>query len=349
MRSGDEHSARLAVSIGCPSGIGPEISVVATTVVARDGVRSILVGDASVLEQAARLRGIDWSKVPVLRTRSDVDRCAAPFCVLAPLADLAEEERKPGKPCPAGGRAQLRWIDEATDLVTSGVAHAVVTGPVAKDVIARSGAPGAELFRGHTEHIARRVGAQRPIMVFVADDMAVALATTHLPLSRVAAAITRDKVVAATLACVETACALRKRNARVVVAALNPHAGEHGLLGHEDDEVIAPAVRAARAELVARGMDAVLAGPLPAEAAFRFAFDGGYDGVVAMYHDQATIPMKVRYFGRTVNYTAGLPIVRTSVDHGTAYDIAGTGQADVSSMIEAMRLGARLALSRQRD
>lgn len=343
----DPHNqaVRLAVSIGCPSGVGPEICVAACSAVAREGIRSILVGDPGALAAAAQLLHVPWSHVPVLRSRTDAAACHEPLCVLAPIADLAPSERIPGRPCPAGGRAQLAWVDEATDLVLRGIARAVVTGPVSKEAIARSGAPGAESFRGHTEHIAKRAGARVPIMIFVAEDMSVALVTTHLPLSAVAQAITPDKVVEATVRCAETAFRLGKRPARVVVAALNPHAGEHGLIGHEDDDVIRPALDTARSRIASMGIDSVIDGPTPAEAAFRIAFDGGYDGVVAMYHDQGTIPMKVRYFGRAVNVTAGLPLVRTSVDHGTAYDIAGTAKADASSMVEALRLGARLAAS----
>jgi 4-hydroxythreonine-4-phosphate dehydrogenase len=334
---------RLAVSIGCPSGVGPEISVAASRIVAQQGLRALLVGDPGVLSRAAALVGASWSEVPVVHDHASLSACDAPICVFSPIPSLALSNCEPGRPCPAGGRAQLAWVDAATDLVVEKLADAIVTGPVSKEVIARSGAPGAESFRGHTEHIARRVGAPAPIMIFVADDMAVALVTTHLQLSRVSEAITQDKVIEATVRCAETVRGLGKRPARVVVAALNPHAGEHGLLGHEDDEVIAPAVASARDRLADLGIEAVLEGPCPAEAAFRIAFDGGHDGVVAMYHDQGTIPMKVRYFGRAVNVTAGLPIVRTSVDHGTAYDIAGKGKADASSMVEAMRLAARLA------
>lgn len=337
----------LAVSVGCPSGVGPEISFSAAAVLVREGVRVVLVGDAAALHATAEKLSTPWTDVPVVRDRAALLRNTAPLCVFAPLPDLALAERTAGKPCPQGGRAQLAWVDEATDLVVAHLADAMVTGPVAKDVIARSGAPGAEAFRGHTEHIARRVGASSPIMVFVADDMAVALVTTHLPLSQVSQAITQDKVVTATMRCAEVCCGLRRGPARVVVAALNPHAGEHGLLGHEDDEVIAPAVVKAREAAAAAGIHVVIDGPTPAEAAFRIAFDGGYDGVVAMYHDQGTIPMKVRYFGKAVNVTAGLPIIRTSVDHGTAYDIAGKGTADASSMVEAMRLAVRLAASRR--
>ena len=333
----------IAVSVGCPCGIGPEISILAARDLAALGMRLILVGDHQVLQRAAALHRVSIDDFPCIAQPAAIGACSAPICIHCPTAPLDNNDCRPGFPSQAGGRAQLAWVDAATDLVVAGVASAIVTGPVSKDAIARSGAPGAASFRGHTEHIAARVGATGPVMIFVAEDMAVALVTTHLPLARVAEAISVEGVVRSTLRCAEIVARLGKKPARIVVAALNPHAGEHRLLGTEDDDIIAPAVEQARAALKAQGMDARIDGPTPAEAAFRIAFDGGYDGVVAMYHDQGTIPRKVRYFGKAVNVTAGLPIVRTSVDHGTAYDIAGTGKAEASSMVEAMKLAGRLA------
>jgi len=256
---------------------------------------------------------------------------------------LAPEDRTPGKPTPAGGRAQLGWIDRATDMVRSGEAAAMVTGPVSKEIIASCGANDAEGFAGHTEHVARRVGTGTPVMTFVAHGFVAALVTTHLPVREVAEALTVPGVRHATVTCASLLSRLGKRPARVVVSALNPHAGEGGMLGREEGAIIAPAVAQAREVLAEEGIDARLDGPVPAEAAFRVAFDGAYDGAVAMYHDQGTIPMKLRFFGQAVNVTAGLPIIRTSVDHGTAYDIAGTGKADAGSMLQAIRLADRLA------
>ena len=186
-------------------------------------------------------------------------------------------------------------------------------------------------------------GGAVPVMVFVAEELSVALVTTHLPLSQVPRALTREGVAKAAREVAKMVWLLGRPTARVVVAALNPHAGEGGMFGGEELEVIEPGVRLASEQLKAMGVPARVDGPTGAETAFRKAFDGAYDAVVAMYHDQGTIPMKVRCFGRAVNVTAGLPIVRTSVDHGTAYDIAGTGTADAEAMLEAIQLGAKLA------
>lgn len=247
-----------------------------------------------------------------------------------------------GRPTAQAGAAQLSWIDAATDLTTSRICDAIVTGPVSKEAIARSGAPGADGFVGHTEHIARRVGTTEPVMVFVAPEMAVALVTTHLALRDVPDAITQEAVHQATTQCARILSRLGCRPARIAIAALNPHAGEGGLFGHEEATVIAPAIEHARQSLAHDGVAAELTGPVGAETAFRLAMDKKFDAVVAMYHDQGTIPMKLAAFGRAVNVTAGMPIIRTSVDHGTGYDIAGKGQADPSSMLQAMRLAARL-------
>jgi 4-hydroxythreonine-4-phosphate dehydrogenase len=182
-------------------------------------------------------------------------------------------------------------------------------------------------------------------MTFVASAITVALVTTHLRRADVPRALTRDGVRHAIVQCASLLHRLGKRPPRVVVAALNPHAGEAGMFGDEERDVIEPAVRLARDELGRMGVQAIVTNPTGAETAFRVAFAGGFDGVVAMYHDQSTIPMKLMCFGEAVNVTAGLRIVRTSVDHGTAYDIAGTGRADPASMLVAIELADRLARS----
>ncbi len=331
----------VAISIGCPSGVGPEVAVAAAAHV--EGARLVLVGDVDVIRRAARLRRVAIGRLVAVDGKRAVAALGpgriGVWVASTPVRALPEY----GAPTADAGAAQLAWVDEATDLVEAGVARALVTGPVSKHAIATSGVAEAKAFRGHTEHLAARLGAREVVMAFRSDRLTTALVTTHLPLARVPEAITAAAVATATYWLATLVRRLGCRKPKLVVAALNPHAGEHRLLGTEDDDIIAPAVEQARAALKAQGMDARIDGPTPAEAAFRIAFDGGYDGVVAMYHDQGTIPMKVRYFGKAVNVTAGLPIVRTSVDHGTAYDIAGTGKAEASSMVEAMKLAGRLA------
>jgi 4-hydroxythreonine-4-phosphate dehydrogenase len=223
----------------------------------------------------------------------------------------------------------------------------LVTGPVSKHAIATSGAAGAEHFRGHTEHLAELLGADEVVMAFWSRELVTALVTTHVRLAAVPGAITPRAVATSTFWLASLMRALRTRRPRIAVAALNPHAGEHGLLGDEEQRCIAPGVEAARGRLARDGLDAEVTGPLGAETAIRLAARGVYDGVVCMYHDQATIPSKLLGFGEAVNVTLGLPLVRTSVDHGTAYDLAGTGRADARGMREAIALAVRLCRAKK--
>lgn len=339
---------RLAVSIGCPCGVGPEVSLAGALALARldPRVRVLLVGDLGALRAAARVIGVDPARLT--RVTSPGDAWDASFVpVLAPARALAAVDRRPGKPGKAAGAAQLAWIDAATDLVASGAADALVTGPVSKDAIARSGAPGSRGFLGHTEHLAKRLGAPEVTMAFHTDALTTALVTTHLPLSAVPRAIRPAPVARAAFWTAWLVDRLQRRRARgkVAVAALNPHAGENGLLGEEESRVIDPGIELARRRIARAKLAVDLVGPVPAESAFRIGANGGFAAVVAMYHDQATIPMKLLGFGEAVNVSLGLPIVRTSVDHGTAYDRAGKGTADARGMIEAMKLAARLVRS----
>ena len=359
---------RLAVSIGCPCGIGPEVSLAGALAMRKKDAdaRILLVGDLGALRAAARALQVDpgrlvrvrdpeqaWPRVPGapgMKSRSAVP-------VLEPGPPLKAAERRPGHPGRAAGAAQLAWIDAAADLVAQGRADALVTGPVSKDAIARSGAKGSRGFLGHTEHLAARLAAPEVTMAFHtsyprkrggADSLTTSLVTTHLPLEAVARAIKPPAVARAaywTAWLVDRLHDARKKRAgrpRIAIAALNPHAGERGLLGFEEERAIAPGIALARRRIFEAGIAVDLVGPVPAESAFRIASEGGYDAVVAMYHDQATIPMKLLGFGEAVNVSLGLPIVRTSVDHGTAYDRAGKGTADPRGMLEALLLAARL-------
>src|SRR5262249_27158979 len=182
---------------------------------------------------------------------------------------------------------ELSWINEATDLVQRGAASALVTGPVSKLMIATSGAPASAEFRGHTEHLAARLGAKEVVMAFRSSDLTTALVTTHLPLARVPEAVTPEAVATTVFWLARLLREVSARRPRISVAALNPHAGEGGLLGAEESTRIAPGITLARARLEAEGAEAEIAGPVGAETAFRLAARGSYDGVVAMYHDQA--------------------------------------------------------------
>jgi 4-hydroxythreonine-4-phosphate dehydrogenase len=297
----------LAVSAGCPSGIGPEVTVRALALVAprHPRVRFAVFGDRGALDDAARAAGLDLDAFPNVRVEA--------------VSSLAPFERAPGAPGVAAGVAQLAAIDAAVDRVLAGALHGIVTAPVSKRVIADAGRP----FVGHTEHLAARAGVGRVVMLFAGPRLRTSLVTTHHAIAAVPARITREAVR-------ET-------------AGLNPHAGEGGMLGREELDVIGPAIEEARALLPG----CALSGPVPAEAVFRHARDGRYDAVVAMYHDQATIASKLLDFGDAVNVTLGLPFVRTSVDHGTAYDIAGRNAADPRGMESALELGVSMARARR--
>lgn len=320
--------APLAVSLGCPAGIGPEVAVRALR-----GFRGpvVLVGDRELAEGLAARFEVSPRRVEIVQ----------------PGPRLRVADKTPGRPTREGGAAQLSWIDAALALVRSGQASALVTGPVSKEAIATSGAPRSSAFRGHTEHLAEALRAREVVMAFWSRRLTTALVTTHLPLAAVPACITADAVASATFHLAALLAQLGHASPRVAIAGLNPHAGEGGLLGREEGRRIAPGIARARARLHRAGLSADLVGPLGAETAFRVGARGGFDGVVAQYHDQATIPMKLLGFGDAVNVTLGLPIVRTSVDHGTGYDVAGKGVADPRGMRLALDLAERLVRAKK--
>jgi 4-hydroxythreonine-4-phosphate dehydrogenase len=344
----------IVISVGCPAGIGPEISVQAALKSKRS---CLLVGDALGLESAAAAVGAEVVLIedPALPGSDDGGhgRTGGVVFVHAPKLPKPLQSR-PGKPSSEDGAAQLVWVNVACDLVASGVAGALVTGPVSKSAVV-AGAPlfasrsqeqkDARAFRGHTEHLRDRLGAESVVMAFFAEELVCALVTTHLPLARVPRAITKEAVETA---CLELGklCQRLKRKGPIAVCGLNPHAGESGLLGHEES-IIAEGMRAA----MRMNKDMTWRGPIGAESAFRLAYapqgssKATFAGVVAMYHDQATIPMKLVGFGEAVNVSLGLPIIRTSVDHGTAYDLAGKGKADARGMHAAVELALRLQAS----
>lgn len=248
-------------------------------------------------------------------------------------ADEAEARRFPaGRLSADAGRAAYDAIVSAVRDAMAGRVVAVATAPINKAAFALAGLP----WRGHTELLQHLTGARRVAMLFHSDALRVALATVHVPLAEVPAALTVDRVRDTIELTAEWLPRFGAASARIALAGLNPHAGEQGVIGHEEQEVLEPAVAACRA----RGLD--VTGPLPADTVFVRAARHEFDAVVACYHDQGLIPVKLLAFGRAVNVTLGLPIIRTSVDHGTAFDIAGTGRADPSSMIEAVLLAARL-------
>jgi len=308
-------TAPIAITTGEPAGIGPEISVAAA---AASALPVVLLGDRQLLQRASLSAGVGWPLPPSV----GIEHFAAEAQVVAGRLDARN------------ARYVLRTLDAAIDGCRSGRYRAIATAPVHKGVINDAGVA----FTGHTEYLAQRTAAQHVVMLLVGGGMRVALATTHLPLAEVARAITGARL-AATLDVLQHD--LRTRfglpQPRIAVAGLNPHAGEGGHLGREEIEVIAPALAAARA----RGIDAT--GPYPADTLFVPAMLSRFDAVLAMYHDQGLPVLKHASFGHGVNVTLGLPLVRTSVDHGTALDLAGTGTADAGSMKAALALAGELA------
>jgi 4-hydroxythreonine-4-phosphate dehydrogenase len=257
--------------------------------------------------------------------------------VCEPIIFSAEAPAKTGEVSAASGRAAYDTIVRAVDAAIKGDVDAIATAPINKLAFAQAGLP----WKGHTDLLAHLCGTSRVAMMFHAPELKVVLITVHVPLSEVPALITPELV---TQTIDLTRAALPQFGVitpRLAIAGLNPHAGEGGVLGVEDDRVLAPAVAAARA----RGID--VRGPFPADTVFVRASKGEFDCVIACYHDQGLIPVKLLAFGHAVNVTIGLPIIRTSVDHGTAFDIAGKGVADAGSMIEAVKLAARMAMARE--
>jgi 4-hydroxythreonine-4-phosphate dehydrogenase len=295
-----------------------------------------LVGDQATIFAAADLVGVSRRRFMRFEGRAH-DRGKIFIHAVGP--ELAKNDRRPGRPSRRAGAAQLMWINAAHDLARKAARCALVTGPVSKAAIARSGAPGAARFLGHTEWLCQRDSAKTSVMCFASEKLVASLASTHLPLACVPEFLSSAHVRDATVALVQLLRGLGRLRPRIAVCSLNPHAGESELLGDEERRAIVPGIKAARGRL--RRM-ARIEGPIGAETAFRLAFGAVYDGVVAMYHDQATIPLKLVAFGDAVNVTMGLSIVRTSVDHGTAYDIAWQGVADASGMSSAMKLAAQL-------
>jgi 4-hydroxythreonine-4-phosphate dehydrogenase len=243
---------------------------------------------------------------------------------------------KPGELSAQAGRAAHDAIVRAVADAQAGTIDAIATAPVNKEAFALAGLP----WKGHTDLLAHLTGTPRVAMMFYAKPLRVVLATVHVPLADVPRLLTGDTLEFTIDLTARELPRFGYASPRLAVAGLNPHAGEHGVIGREDDEVLRPAIERCRA----RGVD--VTGPWPADTIFGRAARGEYDAVIACYHDQGLIPVKLLAFGEAVNVTLGLPIIRTSVDHGTAFDIAGRGKAQHSSLVEAIRLAARLAGTR---
>jgi len=328
----------LALTLGDPAGIGPEIVVKAWRALRLESVPFFVVGDAQSLRSAPS------ASAGLVRTISSPDEVASAFPEAIPVLDLPlKAPVVAGQPTPAAAGAIVQWIETAVGLALSRTVSGVVTAPIAKAPLYAAGFkfPGHTEFLGELTAAAGYDGARGPIMMLTAGDLRATLVTVHEPLSRVSGKLTIEAIVNAGLV---TAQAMRRdfgiETPRIAVAGLNPHAGESGTIGQEEVKLVEPAVRALR-DL---GVDAK--GPYPADTMFPAEVRATYDAAVCLYHDQALIPVKMLDFWGGVNVTLGLPIVRTSPDHGTAFDIAGRGIARPDSLIAAVRLAAEIAARR---
>jgi 4-hydroxythreonine-4-phosphate dehydrogenase len=330
----------LALTLGEPAGIGPDLTLsVWRRRVELDLPDFYIIGDAAFLKARARAIGLDVALSAVTAADTCTDICAA-FERALPVVPLdLPITAAPGKPDATSAPAAIASIRRAVADVMAGRAAAIVTNPVAKNVLYQSGF--AE--PGHTEFLARLAAEAtgkpvQPVMMLWSSELSVVPVTIHLPLKDVATALTSDLIVqTGRIIARDLRARFGVARPRIAVAGLNPHAGEDGALGDEDAAIVAPAV----ARLKAEGIDVL--GPLPADSMFHERARATYDVALCMYHDQALIPIKTLAFDHAVNVTLGLPFVRTSPDHGTAFDIAGTGKADPSSLVAALTLAARLA------
>ncbi|MCI0886991.1 MAG: 4-hydroxythreonine-4-phosphate dehydrogenase PdxA [Chloroflexi bacterium] len=322
----------LAITMGDPAGIGPEVTAKALQDKwVYDHVRPFVVGSTAAMSDALRLIGASGS-ANLVHTIDDVKGEHGTIDVLD-LENLDYGSIEPGKISAEAGRAVVEWILRAGELASSGQVQAIATAPINKEACKLAGHSDI----GHMEIFQRQTGAKEVATMLTARNLRVVHLTTHKSVRIACDYVTKDNVLAKLKLTDECFKEWGFPNPRIGVAALNPHASDGGLIGDEEANHIAPAVEAARE----MGIDAT--GPVPADSVFPQAIDGKYDAVLAMYHDQGHIPIKVYDFSMSISVNLGLPFIRTSVDHGTAFDIAGKGIADATSMLECIKVAVSLA------
>jgi 4-hydroxythreonine-4-phosphate dehydrogenase len=326
----------IGISLGDVTGIGPEVALKAAAAeAANDEAKYLFIGDKKIL---TRLNGKFSLNLPLKKFSNYNDN--GRFFITDPLAEPLMEDLPAGSPFAA--KAAVSYLRDGAEHCLRGELDALVTSPVNKESIIRAG----QKFVGQTEFLSELAGAKRTAMMLLGTDAAgcwlrVALATVHISIKSVPKKLTAEKIMLAIELAAQSCHDLGLPRARIGVAGLNPHAGEGGEFGDEEIKTIAPTVLAAQKN----GLDVV--GPLSGDTIFYYALKGEFDVVVAMYHDQGLAPLKAVAFDTGVNWTLGLPFIRTSPDHGTAYDIAGKGIANPSSMIAAIRLAKRLAVNKK--
>jgi 4-phospho-D-threonate 3-dehydrogenase / 4-phospho-D-erythronate 3-dehydrogenase len=326
----------IAITMGDPTGIGPEIIAKALAQPEFSGhCRVLVLGDRGAMERGIEISGVPL-RLELLKEGFPPEEPASGGVYLRPLSDLSIRDMEFGKPTAASGEAMFRYICEAARMCLAGEAAGMATAPINKEALNRAG----HHYPGHTELLAELTGAKDFVMMLAGERLRVTLVTIHEALADVPRLVTFDKVISTIRITHRDVHRYFRKSPRIAVLALNPHCGEGGLFGDEEERIIGPAVAVAREE----GIDAV--GPLSADTLFHFAARGDYDAVVCMYHDQGLIPLKLLHFDDGVNVTLGLPIIRTSVDHGTAYNLAGTGKASAASMAAAIRMAAEMAMTK---
>ena len=326
----------LGLTMGDPAGIGPE--VIAKAVASRSLrriCRPIVIGSLPVMERTIKALNLGLKAFRV-DDHEPLPWRNGTIAVLDPL-ETPLKRFTPGVAAAETGAASVAFIKKGVELARIGCIDGIVTAPINKEAINMGGCH----YPGHTELLADLTQAKESGMMIVGGPLRIMFVTTHVAIKNLPALLTQAKIgKSIRLAQLALTTLFGIKKPKIGVAALNPHAGEHGLFGNEETRVILPAARAARAQGI------LASDPLPADTLFGKASQGQYDGVVAMYHDQGLIPLKLMAFGTCVNVTVGLPIIRTSVDHGTAFDIVGKGIADAGSLLEAVKLAASIATNR---
>ncbi len=323
----------IAVPMGDPAGVGPEL--VLKTVSDPEtltAARCVVIGDRAVLENAMGFPGSPCRSSRVIGDPA-ADIAAPDVLNLLDLGNVDMDRFIPGRISAMCGRAAYEYIERAVTLAMEGAVDAVATPPINKESFREAGVP----YIGHTEAFAALTGTPDPLTLFQVHSLRIFFLTRHIPLSRVPESVTAERLRDYIRRCTEALRKLGIDEGVMAVAGLTPHCGEHGLCGDEEDRVIRPAVE----EMAAQGFP--VTGPIGADSVFSQALKGRFNSVLSLYHDQGHIAAKTLDFGRTISITAGMPILRTSVDHGTAFDIAGHGLADPVSLREAVRLAAHYA------
>jgi len=330
----------LVISMGDPTGVGPEIILQALQSAELSIDHPLLIaGDLGVLRRAASVLNLPFeAREHATGLATHEIRVGKASCLLCNLTELPADSLRYGRPTRACGEAMVRYIEWGLARCQSGEAAALVTCPINKAAVREAGFD----FPGHTELLAERCDVEKVVMMLAGPRLRVALVTTHLALSQVPAALSAAEILE-TIRITDRSLKdwFGMERPRLAVLALNPHAGEGGHFGDEEARLILPAIERAKAEGIAAS------GPHSADTLFHFALQGHFDAVICMYHDQGLIPLKMLHFEDGINLTLGLPVVRTSVDHGTAYDLAGTGRADCRSLLEAIRQADRMARCRE--